>query len=99
MVIQETLMRNPPPASYVIKWKFSELEAFLEVLGDWTFSFRQIDRGLTSIHVSRASCGRIHLGHAHFDRRYEQRNILPPGMRTFALLDGWKTDVHWREKN
>jgi len=91
-------MSNSTTAIKILNQEFSELKAFVESLGDWSLRFCQLDRGPTSIHVLQAACGGIFLGYGRFNRRYEQRNISPIGMRTFALLSRWTTDVHWRDE-
>jgi AraC family ethanolamine operon transcriptional activator len=91
-------MSNPTPASQILNQQFSDLDAFVETLGEWSLRFRQLDRGPTSIHLLNAACGPILIGYGRFNRRYEQRTISPLGMLTFALLNRWTTDVHWRDE-
>ncbi len=91
-------MSDSAPNSQILNQKFSDLEAFVETLGEWNLCFRQLDRGPTSIQLLHAACGRMLIGYGRFNRRYEQRNISPTGMRTFALLNRWTTDVHWRDE-
>lgn len=87
------------PSDNIHRYAFSKLFSDFEELADniraWDLDFRQLDAGESPAEMTQIGYANIQLGHACFNRRYDQRGGTPSGTRTFALLDEGVTGVTW----
>ncbi len=80
---------------YRFSHKFSEFEEFAEGIRAWDLDFRQLDPGASPAELVQIGYAGIQLMHVRLNRRYDQRGSVPPGTRTFALLDQGINGVVW----
>jgi len=72
------------------------LEELAEATSGWEFDWRQLDRGSLKARLLQVETPSTLVSQFQFNRKFHQRGVCPPGMRTFGIVGALSSPVEWK---
>ncbi len=71
-------------------------EEFVDASSGWELDWRQLDRGPLEARVLQVETPSTLVSQFRCNRKFHQRGISPPGMRTFGIVGVHSSPVEWK---
>jgi AraC family ethanolamine operon transcriptional activator len=75
---------------------FDNLEELADATSGWEFDWRQLDRGPLKASLLQAEAPSTLVSQFRTSRKFHQRGVSPPGMRTFGIVGVHSSPVEWK---
>jgi len=75
---------------------FDCLEELADATSGWEFDWRQLDRGSLKARLLQVEMPSTLVSQFQFNRKFHQRGVSPPGMRTFGIVGVHSSPVEWK---
>ena len=72
------------------------LEEFAEATSGWEFDWQQLDRGPFKARLLQVETPSTLVSQFRVNRKFHQRGVSPPGMRTFGIVGVQSSPVEWK---
>jgi len=86
---------NAPPL-HVLRQQFRDFDELAKAVHGWGLNWVQLDCGPLDAAVQQIATPAALLSRFRFSRKFHQRGISPPGVRTFGLIGERSPEVAWR---
>ena len=74
----------------------NSFEEFADASSGWELDWRQLDRGPFEAQVMQVETPSTLASQFRCNRKFHQRGVSPPGMRTFGIVGARSSPVEWK---
>jgi AraC family ethanolamine operon transcriptional activator len=92
--VDSTSRPHTPPVT-VVSGEFRDFDELAEVVTGWGLDWVQLDHGPLRARIRQVACPSVMLSRFEFGRKFHQRGVSPPGLRTFGLNGSGSPPPEW----